>query len=170
MPDPHVWLDTDNAARIAVALADRLAMLDPANATRYASNLHAFESALKQAADDIRAILEPATFPPFVVYHNGYQYFESQFGIAHLDSFTGNEEVQPGIRQVLAIRKIMQDNGVDCIVVSPSVNTGNLDNQLERKSVRFVSIDVLALESAMNKDSYTGFITSVARKFMSCRQ
>jgi zinc transport system substrate-binding protein len=169
IPDPHVWLDTDNAVIIASALAQALAGLDPGNTLRYAANLDAFTRALESTKAEIVRLLEPENFPPYVVYHNGYQYFEFQFGLAHQASFTTNEDLQPGIRQVMAIKSVIDERNIQCVVVGPSVNTKNLDNQLARNDMQFVVVDVLANAVVPAKDAYSQWLTGVARAFTACR-
>lgn len=168
-PDPHVWLDTGNALMIAASLADRLAALDPENAGHYRDNLRLFREDVHSLDAAIRERLQSDTFPPFAVYHNGYQYFEAQFGLQHVTSFTGNEEVQPGIRQLLAIRTELANNQVHCIVTGPSQNTARLDNQLEQDAMRYVTIDVLGYDIERSKDGYSRFMRQLAEAFAGCR-
>ena len=167
--DPHVWLDSGNATTIAAALATQLEAMDPANAAGYAANLAAFRADMQAMAEAIRQQLGADTFPPYVVYHNGYQYFERQFGLSHQDSFTSNDEVQPGIRKVMAIRNRLQANDTACIVINPAVNAPNLANQLESATLKFVSIDVLANGFTPGEDSYHRFVLGLAQAFANCR-
>lgn len=48
MGNPHYWLDPLNGRRIAGAMADRLARLDPAGAAFYRENAAAFQTALDE--------------------------------------------------------------------------------------------------------------------------
>ncbi len=48
MGNPHYWLDPLNGRRIAGAIADRLAILDPANAAFYRQNAAAFQNTLDE--------------------------------------------------------------------------------------------------------------------------
>lgn len=168
--DPHLWLDTRNAARVAQALAEMLAQGDTANARTYFTNLQQFQEALVALESEVAGLLGPGEFPSFAVYHNGYQYFESQFGLAHAASFTENEEVLPGIRQVMAIKAILEAEQTGCIVVHPGVNTGALDAQLERPGMRYITIDVLANDIPSGRDAYVRFMRGLAAGFAGCRQ
>jgi len=167
--DPHIWLDTNNAGIIADALAANLIELDRDNETRYLQNLARFREGLKKLEKELGKILDPDSFPAFAVYHNGYQYFEKQLGFSHLTSFTDNEEVQPGIRRVMEIKSVLDASNVNCIVVDPSVNSGNLHNQLERDSLRYISVDVLAHDIPLAADGYFQFMQKLAASFASCR-
>ncbi|MFT5320384.1 MAG: zinc transport system substrate-binding protein [Pseudohongiellaceae bacterium] len=167
-PDPHIWLDTDNVRNIASSLTMALIEIDRENENQYGVNLTRFHQQLDVLDHEISNILQAPGFPPFAVYHNAYQYFEKQFALSHRTSFTNNEEVQPGIRQVLAIKSLLDSDNVNCIVVDPSVNTENLGNQLERSNLRFISVDVLAHDIPLASDAYFRFMNNMATNFASC--
>ncbi len=168
-PDPHIWLDTDNVRLIARSLTKALIEIDRQNENQYSANLTRFHQQLDVLDEEISNTLQGPGFPPFAVYHDGYQYFEKQFSLSHRTSFTSNEEVQPGIRQVLAIKSVLDSDNVNCIVVDPSVNTENLGNQLERSNLRFISVDVLAHDIPLAGDAYLRFMNNMASNFSSCR-
>jgi zinc transport system substrate-binding protein len=167
-PDPHIWLDTDNVRIIARSLTQTLIEIDRQNEHQYSANLTRFHQQLDVLDQEISNILQAPGFPPFAVYHNGYQYFEKQFALSHRASFTSNEEVQPGIRQVLAIKLVLDSDNVNCIVVDPSVNTENLGNQLERSNLRFIPVDILAHDIPLAADAYFRFMNHLAANFASC--
>lgn len=59
MGNPHYWLDPLNGRRIAEAIAERLSLLDPANAALYRKNAAAFQTALDErmfGAELVRAV------------------------------------------------------------------------------------------------------------------
>ena len=167
-PDPHIWLDTDNVRKMASSLTLALIEIDRENENLYGVNLTKFHQQLDVLDHEISNTLQAPGFPPFAVYHNAYQYFEKQFALSHRTSFTNNEEVQPGIRQVLAIKSVLASDNVNCIVVDPSVNTENLGNQLERSNLRFISVDVLAHDIPLAGDAYFRFMNNMATNFASC--
>ena len=167
--DPHIWLNTDNAILIAAALAKELGSQDEPNAENYQANLNEFINSLEDLQTEILTELGPDNFPLFAVYHNAYQYFENQFGIAHAVSFTNSEEIQPGIRHILAVKNTLEQNAVQCVVVNPAINTTNLGNQLQLDSIRFVHIDVLGYGSELESERYTDFMRHLAESFADCR-
>lgn len=166
--DPHVWLDTQNASVIAHMLARVLAELDNNNENQYLDNLARFQQRIDSLDDEISAMFPAGSYTSFAVYHNGYQYFERQFGLSHAASFTDSDEKQPGIRHILAVKKTLEEKNINCIVTGPSVNTRYLDNQLERDMLRYVTIDLLGGNINSASDAYVNFMHSVAQGFSSC--
>ena len=65
--DMHLWLDPDNAARIAAVAAETLGAVDPANAARYAENASEIGRNLAALDEELRALLAPAQGRPFIV-------------------------------------------------------------------------------------------------------
>lgn len=166
--DPHVWLDTSNAAVIAESITSVLADLDPGNEAAYRNNLGAFQVEVAGLEKDINQLLDTTSFPPYVVYHDAFQYFEKQAGLAHQASFTGNEEIQPGIRKILEVKNVLETSNASCIIVNISVNTEFLENQLDMDGLRFVEADVLG--SGLDDDlSYYQLMLSLANAFNRCR-
>jgi len=167
--DPHVWLDTSNAAAIAKSITSMLVDLDPGNEAVFRNNLAAFQLKTAKLEKDIQQLLDTTSFPPYVVYHDAFQYFEKQAGLAHEASFTGNEEIQPGIRKILEVKNILEVTNARCIIVSASVNSEFLQNQLDVDGLRFVEADVLgsSLDDAL---SYNQLMLSLAGAFNRCRQ
>jgi len=166
--DPHVWLDTRNTAAIAVELANVLSEIDGGNSGRYTSNLDEFLKGLDVLENRIREMVSHGDGHAYAIYHNGYQYFEKQFGLEHAASFTNNEEVSPGIRHILSVKSILEENDVNCILAGPSVNTRQLANQLDRKDIQFVDIDILAINAGASKEAYFRFLEDVAVAFNTC--
>ena len=167
-PDPHVWLSLANAGLIGEALALELTRQDPLNAALYSNNLDRFSNKLAEHEERINSLLDADTFPPYAVYHDAFQYFETQFGLSHETSFTANEELQPGIRKILQVKNIIEAANAKCIIVNPSVNTEFLQNQLGIKDLKFVEADQLG--SGLGSEiTYTDFMLGLASSFSNCR-
>lgn len=79
--NPWAFLSTRGAEGIAEALAVRLAILDPANAERYAENKAAFQRELMRLRAEIEAILAPVRGEPVALMHEGLEYFAEEWGL-----------------------------------------------------------------------------------------
>ena len=91
--NPHVHTDPRNIARIARALEERMAQIDPANADGYRSRAKSFlerwQAAIarwEQQAASLKGV-------PIVVYHKDFSYFINWVGMRE----TGSLEPKPGI-------------------------------------------------------------------------
>tara|TARA_R110000868_G_scaffold151349_8_gene375644 strand:+ start:47180 stop:48046 length:867 start_codon:yes stop_codon:yes gene_type:complete len=165
--DPHIWLSTDNTRLIAQALTLQLVELDSANRAGYEANLTEFLSAMDKLDREIAAQLAAFSSKAFAVYHNAFTYYERQFGLQHVASFTQNEEVQPGIRKVLEIRQSMLANDVSCLLLEPGNNPLQI-RQLTGMDMKMVSIDVLGFAYPLSKSGYVDFMQGLTGSITSC--
>ena len=87
--NPHYWLDPRNGARLAVAIGQRLAVIDPAHAADYRKAAKAFVAELTSRLVDWRKQLAGLKGQPVIAYHNSMEYLADAFG------FTIADEVEP---------------------------------------------------------------------------
>ncbi len=167
--DPHVWLSTINARLIARALAEKLGAVDAANHGRYMNNLDNFNSAMDELDARINTTLRNVKDKPFAVYHNAFGYFEQQYGLSHVAAYTENEELQPGIRKVLAVRDILESNNVRCVLLEPSNNPAEI-RQLTGRDMNLVAIDWFGFDYAASKTGYGDFMLGVTEAISGCLQ
>ena len=126
-----------------------------------------FLAAMDMLDGGMEGLLDSVKGNPFAVYHNAFQYYEKQFGLQHVASFTENEEVQPGIRKVLEIRQLLQANEVACILLEPGNNPAQI-RQLTGMEMQMVSIDVLGFDYGLSKSGYAEFMQGLSLSIAGC--
>jgi zinc transport system substrate-binding protein len=167
--DPHIWLSTQNARLIATELTERLRSLDNDNSQHYVNNLADFNSSMNDLDAEVNIALQGLKTIPFAVYHNAFRYYEEQYGLAHIASFTENEELQAGIRKVLEVRASLAANNVSCMLLEPSNDPDEI-NQLTGRDMNLVSIDILGFEYAATKTAYRDFMRGITQSITGCLQ
>src|SRR6185369_3343781 len=78
--NPHVHTDPRNIARIATALSERLAALDPPNAAAYAARAADFAKRWREATARWEKQAAPLKGVPVVVHHKYYSYLLNWLG------------------------------------------------------------------------------------------
>lgn len=91
--NPHVQTDPRNIAKVAAALTERLAQLDPADAVTYHSRGTAFLERLQAAIRRWEQEAAPLKGMPIVEHHKGFTYLEAWLGLKEV----GTLEPIPGI-------------------------------------------------------------------------
>jgi zinc/manganese transport system substrate-binding protein len=91
--NPHVQTDPRNIAKVAAALADRLATLDAANAATYKQRYEDFAKRWAAAVDRWTAAVAPLKGKQVVTHHKGWAYLENWVGLVEV----GNLEPKPGL-------------------------------------------------------------------------
>jgi zinc transport system substrate-binding protein len=195
--DAHIWLDTRNAALIAAEIAQIAKRLDPANSEYYQNNLAKFQMDLDRATDQISELFTHSNAQAFAVYHNGFQYFEKQFGLNHQLELVRDPEIAPTIAQIIDIRKEVAQVMPQCLFQEPDANPelvrtmlsdyrlgstrlsgtqakkGRLSNNSQSSesptsSIYEITIDLLGNDIVDSPAAYINLITHVADEFSKC--
>lgn len=162
--DAHLWLLPANARVIATRMADDLVAADPANAARYQANLVAFEQRLARLDVELKARLSPLESKPFFVFHQAFDYFESAYGLQHAGVFSAASEVQPGARQVAAMRKQLQAAGPACVFSEPPLRPRLAETLSAGLPVRLAELDALGAKAS----SYEQLLRDLAGGLAGC--
>jgi len=91
--NPHVHLDPSNIARVAAALAERMAQLDPGDAAQYRARARAFLERWQQASARWEREGAPLKGMAIVVYHKNMSYLVRWLGMREV----GALEPKPGL-------------------------------------------------------------------------
>ena len=91
--NPHLQTDPRNVAKVAAALADRLATLDAPNAVTYKQRYQDFAARWQAAVERWTAAVAPLKGKLVVTHHKGWVYVESWAGLVEV----GNLEPKPGL-------------------------------------------------------------------------
>ncbi|NLQ18302.1 zinc ABC transporter substrate-binding protein ZnuA [Marinomonas sp. M1K-6] len=166
--DPHVWLSPDNALVLAKAVTVRLASLDSANAAYYQGNLAAFEKGLSAKDAEIRQALNKVNTVPYIVFHDGYSYFEQHYGLQNAGEITVSPERKPGAKKVAEIRREIEEHKVQCVFSEPQFSPAIVTTLLEGSNVKTASLDPLGGEVKMGSNAYFAFLDNLSGQFLSC--
>ncbi|QUX90928.1 zinc ABC transporter substrate-binding protein [Marinomonas sp. A3A] len=166
--DPHVWLSPDNARVLAKAVTARLVSLDSANAEYYKDNLASFENGLSVKDAEIRNALNKVNKVPYIVFHDGYSYFEQHYGLSHAGEITVSPERKPGAKKVAEIRHEIQENKVQCVFSEPQFSPAIVKTLLEGSDVKTAPLDPLGSKVKMGTNAYFSFLDSLSGQFLSC--
>ena len=104
--DPHIQTDPRNIARVATALAARLAEVDPANADGYRARYQAFDARWRAAIARWEQQAAPLKGVPIVVQHKAFTYLIAWLGlreVATLEPKPGVEPTTASLSEVLAL-------------------------------------------------------------------
>ena len=113
--DPHLWLDPSNAKQALSHIADKLSELDPDHAETYQANAERSIERLETARADWQQRLDAAEPLSYLVFHDGYQYFDQAFGLTFAGAVTLNPEQLPGLRTINRMREGISEGELGCL-------------------------------------------------------
>ena len=93
--NPHIHLDPRNVAKVATALAARLAQVDAANAATYQQRLASFSARWSAASAMWEQQAQPLRGMPVVAHHKNMTYLWSWLGIREVATLQPKPGVEP---------------------------------------------------------------------------
>ena len=124
--NPHIFASPSMMARMADALADRLAQADPDHAAQYADNADRIRARLLALADDYAALGAKAEGRGLVVQHNVFSYLARDAGLAVDAVVQPHEGQEPSARDMLELVRVIRDKHSAAVITEPQypVRTG----------------------------------------------
>ena len=141
--DPHLWLDPWNAIRMAQKKLKRLYQ-----------HLEQDLGALKQK--------------PFAVFHPAYTYLEKRFDLMRVGVVNIHPERPPGARHLAKLRRMMQQNGIECLFREPQFEPRLTDMLLQGTKVRSAVLDPLGAELDAGPELYFTLLRNLGKSFRQC--
>ena len=167
-PDPHAWLDPENAIAWLRVVADALADADPENADHYRANAKAGAAEIAAVAADLVTTLAPMHDTPFLVFHDSTQYFEARFDLAAAGALSLADGAGPGPAHVAELRDRVAETGVACLLAEPGTNPGLAEAVLGESGARLVEIDPLGVAFEPGPHAYPALLASLGEAFSRC--
>lgn len=166
--DPHIWLDPMNAKALVHEIRQALVEADPANAATYEANAGALEARLDALIADVETELAGLSGRGFIVFHDGYHYFENRFGLEAAGSITVSPEVMPGAERIAELRETVRDAGAACVFSEPQFEPQLVSTVIEGTAAKSGVLDPLGAELEKGPDLYFELIRNMTTSFKDC--
>lgn len=121
-PDPHVWLNPQNARLIAKAIAEELRRADPSHAVDYSTREDQVDKSL--AALDKEVEEKTATWKTrgFITFHGSFQYFAERYKLSILAVIEPYPGSQPSGDYIQKVLKVVKDKKVPALFSEPQLD------------------------------------------------
>jgi zinc transport system substrate-binding protein len=166
--NPHIWLNPDNALRLAETIATALSTRDPDNETAYRDNLKRFEAALTRIDLRIKKRLAPVRQREYFVFHDAYGTFETHYGLTQQGAFTINPQRRPGARHLESIRQRLLQSRAGCVFTEPQFKPAIIEAVTEGLDIRKTELDPMAGNIKVSANGYLLFLDQLAENFHRC--
>jgi len=114
--NPHIQTDPRNIARVANALAARLAEIDPANADAYRARYKAFDDKWSAAIARWEREAAPLKGVPILVQHKGFTYLIAWLGMKEVAALEPVPGVEPTVAYLSEVLTTVQRQPVKMLV------------------------------------------------------
>lgn len=122
--DPHAWLSPQNAMTWLNVIAGQLSSADPENAGAYFANAAAGRAEIEALIGEVNATLEPIRGGQFIVFHDAYQYFETDFDFPAAGAISIGDASDPSPARIAEIQARIANEAIDCVLAEPQFNSG----------------------------------------------
>ncbi|MGH2756412.1 MAG: metal ABC transporter substrate-binding protein [Actinomycetota bacterium] len=139
--DPHIWLDPQRTAAIARLVGDRLAEIDPGNATTYRSNVERLGSRLDDLDTEYRDGLGGCERNSFVTSHEAFGYLASAYGLEQIGISGIDPEAEPSPQRLAEVADFVAENGVTTIFFEVLVSPDIAETLAEEAGIRTARLD-----------------------------
>lgn len=166
--DPHLWLDTANAARIADRVAAVLGQARPDEAAAYKANAEKLKDRLNALDAELKSQLAGLQDARFIVFHDAYQYFEARYGMKAAGAITVSPERQPGAARLKTIRAKITEAASACVFSEPQFEPKLVARLIEGTKTKAGALDGLGANLPEGPDQYFGMMRNLAGSLKSC--
>ncbi len=166
--DPHAWLSPQNAMTWLNVVAGQLSAADPVNAGAYFANAAAGRAEIQALIDDVNAMLDPARDGRFIVFHDAYQYFETDFDFPASGAISISDASDPSPARIAEIQARIADEGIDCVLAEPQFNPGLVETVLDGTTAQTGILDPLGSDLEPGSALYPQLIRNLSTALAGC--
>ena len=166
--DPHAWLSPKNAMTWLEVIAGRLSAVDPVNSDAYVANAASGRAAIEALRDEVDAALDPVRARAFIVFHDAYQYFETDFDISASGAILISDASDPSPARIAEIRGQIAEQGVDCVLAEPQFNPGLVATVLRGSDAQMGIVDPLGADLELGAELYPRLIRNLSNALAEC--
>ena len=166
--DPHAWLSPQNAANWLNVIAAQLSVADPDNAGTYFANAAAGRAEMDALVTQVNATLDPVRGGSFVVFHDAYQYFETDFDFPASGAISISDASDPSPARIAEVQARIADEGISCVLAEPQFNAGLVTTVLDGSEANTGVIDPLGSDLEPGATLYPQLISNMATALADC--
>lgn len=166
--DPHFWLGINQVEVAAKYISAKLIETDPDNAMAYQENLDSFLIALEEKEQSIRDQLAPVKDKGYYVFHDAYGYYEQEFKLNNLGHFTVSPDRKPGAKSLIAIKKTLVRDNVQCVFSEPQFTPAVIESVIRGSNTKQGQLDPVGSDVEVKSGSYFDFLQQLTDSYTSC--
>jgi len=168
--DPHFWMSPGNALQFASALSQYLMEWDAANAATYQHNYIEFREQINDRISVWKNDMAPLKGEKILSAHDGFQYFENEYGFQHIASVQTHTEVSLSIKRLDTLNDVIQDQQVSCLFTEPQVPDRMIKALVKRNELKLATLDIIGRNLLPGSDLYFTLMDNNIQSLNDCYQ
>ena len=167
--NPHVHLDPGNIAKIAAALGERMASIDPQERASYAERTNAFLARWREATARWEREAAPLKGFPLVVYHRDLSYLVRWLGMREVGSLEPKPGLPPSTAHLSELLARLAREPAKAVARSAYNEPRAAEWIAERAKIRIVIVPFTVGGSERAKDLFGLYDDTIARLLEAAR-
>jgi zinc transport system substrate-binding protein len=166
--DMHLWLDPDNAKIIVGVMAEALITADQENREIYIKRKKSLIAQLDSLDRELKKSLAPFSKVPFMVFHDGFQYFEQHYRLKAVGAITPSAQKSPGARRINRVQNLLKNSQIRCLFKEPQFNSAIVRTVIGKKKIEIGLLDPMGSRFNPGVDHYFNTMRAIANSLISC--
>ena len=166
--DPHIWLSFKLVRQAVSDVTARLIAIDSQNEWIYRKNADLFLLKLELLKVELQTLLGPVRETPYMVFHDAYGYFESEYGLNNVGIVTPSPERQPGAKHLHELKQTITSTKAVCIFTEPQFKPDLVRTLIEGTQVRSGVLDPLGASIETGPNAYFQLVEAMAASLVNC--
>lgn len=162
-PNPHLWLNPENAMKFANLTKDKLISMDSNNTAYYTGNAKKYITLLKQLDEGIKAAVQ--SVPPenrkLITYHDSWAYFAPRYNMTVIGAVQPSDFSEPSPLDIAKLIDQIKTEKVPAIFAS-EVFSNRITDQIAKEAgvniVQTLSDDALPGNLTSPNHTYVGMM------------
>ena len=105
---------------------------------------------------------------PFIVFHDGYQYYEKEFGLNSAGSISVNPEISPTPKRIDEIKSKIRQSNVVCIFKEPQFSSKVVQTIIKDTNAKEGTMDPLGFDLKPGRDLYLQLMDKLTKSLKDC--
>jgi zinc transport system substrate-binding protein len=166
--DGHIWLSNKNAIKLTKFFVKELSKINPDKKNIYKANAKVFIKKLKENGKKIKNQLSSISDKPYIVFHDAYQYFESENSLNSVGSISLNPEISPTPKRIKEIKTKIEKDNVVCLFREPQFPSRIVQTVISETNAKEGELDPLGYDLTPGKNLYFELIDNLSMGLKDC--
>ena len=164
--DFHLWLDPINVIALLESITELLKQQYPAHEALFEKNKQTAQEQFKVLHQSLLKRFEAVSSVPFIVFHDGYGYFEERYKLNKVGVITLNPSQGLSAKQLASIRHKLMEKKVQCVFSEVQFSKKIVKTVTKGSEVRVVELNPHYTDTS----NVTANLSKLADDFIRCLQ
>jgi len=164
--DPHLWLDPQNAIVIIKNVTETFRKLDPENSSTYQKNAAKMIQQINILDQELLKALALLQSKPFLVYHDGYQYFEKHYHLDAVGSIISDSDLPPSAKRIKQLQEKIKKENIQCLFTEPDMHSTMINTLVRDTRIHIAPLDTLG--KGQHFTDYLNLLRTNANEMKQC--